>query len=574
MTARAVLSALHASVPSLVLFRLAALRPLMDEHALRVMLGVPDGVDLAGATHVAITPFGPLVADADGRVAHIRLGEPPSVPKPDSLYGAYAYHLAVLPASEPDCLAVGRLAGEAPVALHVSARGIHADGVAAFTREPLQRDYELLRAVGVEYLGGERRGALFVARFRNRLDQHLLAARLAGFSRTDHCNRFFLGGGRLDEPLAQGLRAAAGARIADGLARTRTALATMAPAPLVSVPPPPATPEPYGDVVPLGFALAALRAAPETRSAADAVAARLLRYRRDGLWPYHAGGLVTATDTALVLQGLEEGDVAPLDAFRAPGGGYLPQLSAQTGDATHMPTTLQTRHWRLPEAGTTALVVGLRRRAGLPAGEDMRWLARRFDRRGALFFANPYLMDWALAQALGEEHADVRRRLRDELVAATRADHAFGQYDEALSTSLAILALATLGERGRIIRLAQLRLLDFIESDGRLPAATPFYSSVLVEPGTHAHGPQVVQVAGRRHAVTLYVDTERVITTALAVQALAAPADDRPSEIPAEPPHPRYLCGDAESYIAQFALPPYVEDAEEIHQRSDVSLAT
>jgi hypothetical protein len=169
-------------------------------------------------------------------------------------------------------------------------------------------------------------------------------------------------------------------------------------------------------------------------------------------------------------------------------------------------------------------------------------------------------MDWSLARALGDEDGVLRGKLRDDIVASVRPDHAFGRYDEALSTSLAILALAAVGERGRVVRLAQLRLLDFIERDGRLPPAAPFYSSVIVDPDTRPEGPQVAHAGGDLHAITLYVDTERVITTALAAQALATPAADGPSATSAGPPHPRYRCEDAESYIARFALPPYVED--------------
>jgi hypothetical protein len=569
MTARALLAALHSSVPSLVVFRLAALRPLLDADALRRMLRVPDAVDLAGATHVALTPFGPLVVHADDRVAHPRFGAVPAVTERESLYGAYAPWLAALPPSDPECLGVGRLHGEVPVALHVRVDGCLAEGVATFAREPSQRDYDLLRAVGVEYLGGERRGPVFLARFRNRLDQHLLAGRLAAFARTSHCNQFFLGGGTVDASLARGLREAADARIAEGVVRVRSAVAAIAMlalaqhSALLAVPPPPAPPEPYGDLVPLGLALAALRTGPETGSEGDAVARHLVSQRRDGLWPFHTGGLPTATDTSLVLQGFDEADLAPLEAFGCHDGGYVPQLWASRRDRARMEATPATRHWRQSDFPTTALVAGLRRRAGLAADAAVRWLAPRFERRSGLFFSNPYLTDWALAQALGdhsEQDIALRRRLHAEIAASVRPDHAFGRYDVPLSTALAILALAALGERGRIVRLAQLRLLDFVEHDGCLPAAVPFFSSVACEAGSRPDGRQVVRVGAGVHAITLYVDQPRIVTTALAALALAVPAHDRQADPGDELPHPRYTCPDAASYIARFALAPYVDD--------------
>jgi hypothetical protein len=190
------------------------------------------------------------------------------------------------------------------------------------------------------------------------------------------------------------------------------------------------------------------------------------------------------------------------------------------------------------------------------------WLAERFDRRSGLFFANPYLTDWAVSSALDPEDtrsSALRRRLRAEIGASVRVDHAFGEYDQALCTALAILALANLGEHGRIIRLAQLRLLDWIGDDDRLPAATPFHSSLDL--GTDAHGARshVVPVGDRVHAITYYRDAVGIITSALAALALAVPADDSVSPSDGGPCHGRYACGDHESYVARFGLPPYLE---------------
>jgi hypothetical protein len=567
-----ILRALPRSVPSLVLFRLDALRPLVDEDATRRMFGLPDGLELRALTHVALTGFGPLVARDDGQIMHPRLGAPPPVGEAQSLYADYAPWLASLPAAEPDCLGVGRLDGHHPVALHVQIEGTEAYGVAAFARRPSYRDYELLRAVGVEHLGGEERGGMYLVRFRNQLEQHLLAGRLAGFARTDHCNLFFLGGGEIGEPVARGLGEAATARIADGLGRVRAAIARlvthadMRRIALLCVPPPPAMPAPYGDLVALGFALAALRAGSETGAEADAVARRLLMQRIGGLWSYHTGGLPTATDTALVMQGFDDVDPAALEIFRTDDGGYVPQLWASQREPLRMQASQATWHWRQPDVATTALVVALRRRAGLAADGSVEWLAERFDRRSGLFFANPYLTDWALSSALdpGDPRVSaLRRRLRAEIGASVRADHAFGEYDQALCTALAILALANLGEHGRIIRLAQLRLLDWIQDDDRLPATTPFYSSLDLgmNLGTDAHGDGSceVPIGGRVHAITYYRDAVGVITSALAALALAVPADHSESPSNDGPCHPRYACGDSGSYVARFALPPYLE---------------
>ena len=167
-------------------------------------------------------------------------------------------------------------------------------------------------------------------------------------------------------------------------------------------------------------------------------------------------------------------------------------------------------------------------------------------------------------------------------------DYSFGQYDVAFSTALAIATLQLLGDRSRTVLAAQLRLLDFIEPDGRWPLATPFYSSLRLDgetsqselvqqslmnslapnpiPGQPAQKPiRSIEMDGdsQHHGISLYLDVHRMISTAMATMALAEQSLEpllppyQPTTSPAV--HPRYQCRSHCDYIAKFALPPYLK---------------
>jgi hypothetical protein len=394
----------------------------------------------------------------------------------------------------------------------------------------------------VRLLGGEPRGGRWCARFSNTLATHLGAAALAGFARTAHCNRFFLNHGRIDEELEQGLLEAAAARVQRGLgvALARAVNLTLAARRdglgMTCVPPPPDEPYAFGDLVPLGLLLLALEsqsaAHPGIEAAALLARRHLERHRSGLLWPFHHGRLATAIDTALILLGHRDAaGVEALERFGDANGAYLPQ---------HMRASDEVRHWCQPDFATTCLVRALRRRAGLPERTPLALLERWFEKRAGLFFANPYLVDWALAMALQGDPAgaSLRERLCSEVRASANADGSFGRFDVALSSALAILTLSALGVADRTIRVAQVHL----EATN---VATPFYSSE--------------QLAGEPPALSLYEDTHGIVLTALAALALQAPCDAaRRAPAPAAEPHPRYRAATAAAYIAGHALPPYV----------------
>lgn len=352
--------------------------------------------------------------------------------------------------------------------------------------------------------------------------------------------------------------------------------ASRTPLALVCQPPPPARPFPYGDLVPLGFLLRALSEGGSSTLAVRRGLQDLLRDKRRGLlWAYHSDTLVTCIDSALVLQGVrDQAGVEALENFADGRGGYLPQLCSERPELGKMIITEHNRHWCQPEYSTTCLVSALRAEVGLDSRTSVQYLTEGYERRSGLYFANPYMVDWALAWALrgAASATELRKRLAADILASVNDDGSFGGYDVPLSTALAILAMTSLGVGYEVVRRARLRLSDMMLPDGTWPSSVPFYSAVKIPqerlPGDtlarlmlgERQG-QLLWVEGGVYAVSLYVDGYRTISSALATLSLTQPDPTGPDALPVQPGercHPRYRCADHIEYIARHALPPYL----------------
>jgi hypothetical protein len=374
-------------------------------------------------------------------------------------------------------------------------------------------------------------------------------------------------------------------RLARARRQGREALASLAdeasrtPLALICQPPPPAKPFPYGDLVPLGFLLRAVNAGTSPTSPVRRGLEDLLRDKRQGLlWAYHSDTLVTCIDSALVLQGFHDpAGVEALEIFADGRGGYFPQLCSEKPERDKMAITAHNRHWCQPEYGTTCLASALRTEVGLDRKTSVERLAEGYESRGGLYFANPYMADWALAWALqGVASATaLRERLATDILASVNEDGSFGLYDVPLSTALAILALISLGSGGEAVRRARLRLADLMMPDGSWPSSIPFYSAVKIPRERLPGGVLARLMLGERqgqllwledgvYAVSLYVDGYRTISSALASLSLTQPDPSAERDAPALPMqrrescHPRYRCADHIEYIAGYALPPYL----------------
>jgi hypothetical protein len=495
-----------------------------------------------------------------------------------------------------------------PIVMQVQVQENHCgEALAVFAQQPNQAHYELLQAVGVTFLGGEARGTHYLARFRNHLPTHIHAGFLSHFSRTSHCNLFFLQHGTIDASLATGLQQAANHRVAwagdtgRGAALQLAQQACAHPLPMLCEPPPPAQPFAFGDLVPLGLLLRALRttapagggravartreahfltalglapAAPTPAADWQPLADLLQRQRQGQLWAFHSARLPTSTDSALVLLGVQEPEaLEALEVFSDARGGYVPQLWAREQAPGKMLLTPAVRHWCQSDYATTCLVRGLYHEHGRTSPTPLAYLSTGFASRSGLYFANPYLVDWVLALALRGDAATtgLQHTLQQEILASINTDYSFGQYDQALSTALAILSLAALGYRGRTLRLAQLRLLAWMDDTGTWPVSIPFYSTERLrhEDLTPAvltrlilwRPQQIIHVHEHYYGISWYHDCHKIFTTAAAVLALAVPCDATAQETDwrgSAAAHPRYGASSATAYVRAWALPPYV----------------
>lgn len=606
-----ILQKLPATLEWMVLFNLTPLRGLADDTVVKTMFFLADTVNLDTYSHVVLTSQGRCLAPQDGPELILAEGEPavyPTISRSDSLASRFSSQLDLFPVNEADCLGLGQTVGFPPVLLFAQVKSGCVNAKALFQQAPSQRHYELLPAIGVKFQGGSYRGEYFVAEFTNRLPTHIHAGILAHFSRTSHCNQFFLQHGNIDFKLATGLAMAAKDRVSWARDHSREAAARLGQQAcqgmlaMTCQPPHPAPAYPFGDLVPLGFLLKALISQPTPGEAGQSVLQLLLDRQQGQGWAFHTNRLVTATDSALVLQGLAEVNghnpnfqksdfvdaVMALETFANGQGGYYPQLFTEVKDSQlpnsqpeqpgRMTITPSNQHWCQPDYATTCLVRRLRQIAGLAPQTSLAYLAAGFETRSGLYFANPYLVDWVLVMAIQHDEAagELRTQLLAEILASMNDDYSFGHYDIALSTALAILCLSALGFGGRTMRLAQLRLLNFMGSDGSWPVATPFYSTFFFDhtklPANVLFGwmlqndqQQIIQVKGQYHALSFYLDTHRLISTALATLALSEKClsvNNNPqlSQATRLISHPRYQCSHLSEYITKFALPPYLSE--------------
>lgn len=347
------------------------------------------------------------------------------------------------------------------------------------------------------------------------------------------------------------------------------------PMPMICIPPAPRKPFPFGDLVPLGFLLRALRHSADQDEAAGQITAleTVLAEKKQGdLWAFHTGRLITSTDSALILLGLNDVKaVDALDVFYDGQNGYYPQLWSRELRPNAMQFANSVKHWCQIDYATTCLVRWHRIRHGLTPHTSIAYLAEGFEQRSGLYFANPYLVDWALALAIQhDEQADeLGNRLLHEVCASQNSDASFGGFDRLLSTVLAVLTLAALGYQGARILQAQRWLVEELDRRPTPEAPIPFYSSEMLDEDALSfqtllqlkvlNGERVAMVGGTYHAISYYEDRTLMIVSALTALALGVAAQDTSNAISdMQAGHPRYQCRTQAEYIARFALPPYI----------------
>ena len=353
------------------------------------------------------------------------------------------------------------------------------------------------------------------------------------------------------------------------------------PMPMICIPPAPRTPFPFGDLVPLGFLLRALRhfaAQDETAAQIAALETVLAEKKQGDLWAFHTGRLITSTDSALILLGLNDVKaIEALNLFYDGRNGYYPQLWSREPRPNVMQFANSVKHWCQTDYATTCLVRWHRRRHGLTPHTALAYLAEGFEQRSGLYFANPYLVDWALALAIqhDDQGDELRNRLLHEVCASQNSDASFGRFDRLFSTALAVLTLAAIGYQGERILQAQRWVAEELDRRPTPEAPIPFYSSEMLDEEAFSfqtllqlkalNGERVATVGDTYHAVSYYEDRTLMIVSALTALALSIvvqesqAAKETSDAMPdMQACHSRYQCSTQAEYIARFALPPYI----------------
>jgi hypothetical protein len=608
-----IVTLLPASLDWMVLFNLIKLSRLFDEHTIKKMFLIPDDISISDYSHAILTSEGTYLApiQSNGFLWRAKDGTSISIPNGfETLGQRFAGLVPLYPIDEADCLGLGEIPSFfPPVLLQIRFEGSCGFAKAVFISEPTQINYELLGAVGVRFISGVQAGDHYVADFTVDLNQHIFSGLLSDFSKTGYCNAFFLQHGTVGPTLEAGLINAAVDRVDLARRTSSEAICELARKALetrltMRCQPPLQKPSfEFGDLVPLGFLLRSLQIEPtsEEMELGNRLEKKLLVESSEGLWAFQSGDIPTATDSALILLGISDSNsVQALECFFDGRGGYFPQLweflkdgsddgrSSQHQQAGKMLFTNWNAHWCQPDYATTCLIRYHRQKAHLADIHPTYNLADAFEERSGLFFANPYLVDWCLALGLSgdqsQSSAQLRGRLVSEILASINPDHTFGSFDLPFSTALAILSLVALGYQGRVLLLAQLRLAQLIQTDGTWQESTPFYSSLRLPDAfaflystSNAEETQLIEIKNDCFAISLYVDSHRIITTAICALALSEMTESRgsmahsqsESQIPESQvalerdhkylpeSHPRYRCKSQIEYITRWALPPY-----------------
>jgi hypothetical protein len=591
-----ILSFLPASLEWMVLFNLSAVRPLTQDTTVRQMFFLPENIELDFYSHVVLTSDGCYLASANSnKLINPYTNKQLAIANLDiSLAQRFSDRLSLFAVDEADCLGMGETPPFSPVLLHLKIESGYGKAQAVFEKEPCHKHYELLQAVGVKFLGGNYQGFYYIARLENKLPVHFHAGILAHFSRTANCNLFFLRHGNIDFQLAAGLAKALNSRVNWGRQKCLQAVIELGKEvgdrsmPMICQPPPPAKSHPLGDLVPLGFLLKALNANTSDSAVIPVrqqVSKFLLDKRQGDLWSFDTNCIPTSTDSVLILQSFDNlKAVEALEMFADKKGGYVPQLWGEERKPGVMQIENANRHWCQSDYATTCLVKALRKEAKLNPKTSIDYLKEGFETRSGLYFANPYMVDWALASAISRDESavELKQKLQTEILASINEDHSFGKYDVAMSSALAILSLASLGCRGRILKLAQLQLLKFIDAQGKLTETTPFYSTLKIDEkkisadkklkllfGDHQN--QVIHLKGQYHGISFYKDSYKIISTSLVALALTEESDPNKYDLDllktTSNCHPRYQCSTHSEYIAKFALPPYLSAVEQSKER-------
>jgi len=571
MTIKEILFSLPETIEWLVLFKIDSFGKLTDDKTMKEMYFLNKNTNLHLYDYVILTSQDRYLSCKDKKtLINGETLKEYSYSSEKNLYNSYSLFMKNYDINKADSFAVAEYPEYGKVLLHIVLKNGMAISEALFKKEPSLKFYELLQAVGVKYLGGEKENDFFKAKYINKLHIHITSGTINDFGRTDNCNIFFFNHGNIDHVLKPGLEIASIKRLdifKNTLFKDLKKIAEHCLAEKLSmtwIPPLGDDTFPFGDLVPKAYVNLALKTVGETKVQIE-LENNIISKKLRGLWIFETDDLETSTDSVLVLQSLDDKPaVLLLEQFYDNKGGYFPRLWSDQPKPGEMQYEKAKKHWCQANIATTCMVFALQKKYNIKTSIDVKnYILENFENRSDLYFANPYMVDWLYAQALSKmTNVDIyKENLKNEILNSLNEDFSFGSYDKVLSSAFGILALKELGYNKNVLAALQLFILNNYskEKNGR---NIPYYSTMICFEKNYKG--RKIKINGTEFELSYHQDTYNMIYVSIIALAMNFNfknfnLDENIQKYVKEQSHNRYLL-DIKNYIEKYALVPYIEN--------------
>lgn len=571
MTIKEILLSLPETIEWLVLFKIDSFSELADEQTMKDMYFLNKKTKLNLYDYVILTSQARYLSHKENNV--LINGETLkeySFSSEKNLYNAYSSFMKNYDINKADSFAVAEYPEYGKVLLHIVLKNGMAISEALFKKAPSLKFYELLQSVGVKYLGGEKDGDFFKAKYINKLHIHISSGTINDFGRTDNCNIFFFNHGNIDKVLKPGLEIASIKRLEIFKKTLFQDLKTIASHCLEEklsmnwLPPIGEETFPFGDLVPKAYVNLALKTVGESNIQKE-LEKNIVSKKLRGLWTFETDDLETSTDSVLVLQSLDDKQAAmQLEQFYDGKAGYFPQLWSDKPKPGEMKYENAKKHWCQADLATTCLVFALQKKYNIETRKEVKeYILDNFESRSDLYFANPYMVDWLYAQALSKmtNVESFKMNLINEILNSLNKDFSLGSYDKVLSSAFGILALKELGYNKNVLAALQLFIMNnyYKEKNGK---NIPYYSTMISD--TANYKGRKVNVNETVLELSYHQDTHNMIYVSIVALAVSYSFEKFSLEENIQKyiktvSHKRYSL-DIKNYIEKYALVPYINN--------------
>jgi hypothetical protein len=571
-----ILNDLPPTIEWMVMFRISAIQRFADNTTIKKMYFLNENTEIEQYDFVVLTSEGRFLYNnqntsfTNGESLH------PVKFNTHGLSDVYKDEIGSLNIDLADSFATGYYPEYGKVILYITFDKTVAIAQSVFNKAPNTDYYEFLQAVGVKFIKGEYlANGKYLAHYENTLSKHIASGILANFSRTDNCNLFFFLHGNINDELAKGIIHAGWKRLEYEQKHLQSKLELLAnkcmQENLKMQVIQPFTEDTFdmGDVVPKGILYGALAMILPNERVTLNLHDSLYKDKLRGLWTFEKNDLETSVDTALILQFMYDNEATQLlQKFQDPkSGGFLPQTDAEVpkeGDMKYVP---EKDHWCQANIASSALIAYIYHKHQINIDTQLEhFILSNFDNRSDLYFANPYFVDWLYAKSLTalSNTNSLKDRLKNEILSSINFDFSLGAFDKVFSTACGILALKELGASDNQLLALQLFVLNNYQTPGE-QQPIPFYSSLLLHETHSVKTGNIVSIKDKNLSVYLYKDQHSVIYTAIVGLSLSIDTKNASNQnkgikdyVSANSPS-RYVCKNHLEYIAQFALPPYLQ---------------